>query len=180
VSESSLPRENLQPAARVRFEPMRVADLDEVLAIEHLSFPTPWSRAAYHRELVTNGYATYIVGRLDGRVVSYGGMWVILDEAHITNIAVHPDWRRAGLGRLTMAALEARAVELGATRITLEVRVSNITARRLYEGLGYRGTGVRRNYYSDTREDAIVMWKDLVPPSGSAVEDAEPSGDGGR
>ncbi|RJQ09255.1 MAG: ribosomal-protein-alanine N-acetyltransferase [Bacillota bacterium] len=159
---------------------MKVTDLDEVLAIEHLSFPTPWSRAAYHRELVTNGYATYVVGRLDGRVVSYGGMWVILDEAHITNIAVHPDWRHAGLGRLTMAVLEAKAVELGAVRITLEVRVSNITARRLYDGLGYRGTGVRRNYYSDTREDAIVMWKDLVPPVGTAGEGVEPDGDGGQ
>lgn len=150
---------------KITFDSMRVADLDEVLAIEHQSFTTPWSRAAYHRELVTNGYATYIVGRYAGRVISYGGMWVILDEAHITNIAVHPDHRGLGVGRLTMHALQSKAAELGATRMTLEVRVSNLTARHLYESLGFRGTGVRRNYYSDTHEDAIVMWKDLVPPA---------------
>jgi ribosomal-protein-alanine N-acetyltransferase len=148
---------------RVKFEPMRVRDLDEVLAIERISFPTPWSREAYHRELIVNDYACYIVGRLDGVVVSYGGMWVVLDEAHVTNIAVRPEYRGHGVGRLTMAALEARARELGASRMTLEVRVSNAEARRLYEGLGYRSTGIRRNYYSDTREDAIVMWKDLSP-----------------
>ncbi|HCJ09762.1 MAG TPA: ribosomal-protein-alanine N-acetyltransferase [Clostridiales bacterium] len=146
---------------RLRFEPMQVRDLDEVLAIERVSFTTPWSRAAYHRELLLNGCATYLVGRLDGRVVSYGGMWVVLDEAHVTNLAVHPDYRRGGVGRVTMLALEQRARELGARRMTLEVRVSNTPARRLYEKLGYRGTGIRRNYYTDTREDAIVMWKDL-------------------
>lgn len=150
-------------ADEVRFEPMRVRDLDEVLAIEQASFPTPWSRAAYHRELMVNGYATYIVGRVAGRLATYGGMWVVLDEAHITNIAVHPDFRGRGLGRLTLAALEEKARELGASRMTLEVRVSNYVARRLYEKADFRGTGVRRNYYSDTREDAIVMWKDLAP-----------------
>jgi len=149
------------PLDRIRFEPMRVRDIDDILTIEHQSFPTPWSRMAYHRELVVNDYATYLVGRLNNHIVSYGGMWVVLDEAHVTNIAVRPDHRRSGLGRLTMLALEAKALELGASRMTLEVRASNLEARRLYEGLGYRGTGVRRNYYSDTHEDAIVMWKDL-------------------
>lgn len=148
---------------QVRFEAMRLRDLDEVLAIEHSSFPTPWSRASYHRELVVNGYATYLVGRIDGRLASYGGMWVVLDEAHITNIAVHPQFRGRGLGWLTLTALEARARELEASRMTLEVRVSNHVARRLYEKAGFRGTGVRRNYYSDTGEDAIVMWKDIAP-----------------
>jgi ribosomal-protein-alanine N-acetyltransferase len=155
---------------RIRIEPMRVRDLDEVLLIEQTSFPTPWSRLAYHRELMVNDYATYLVGRLDGRIVSYGGMWVILDESHITNIAVHPDYRRLGVGRLTMLALESKARELGASRKTLEVRTSNLEARRLYEGLGYHGTGVRRNYYSDTHEDAIVMWKDLGPPEAVPTE----------
>lgn len=168
------------PPLRVRFEPMRVTDLDEVLAIEQASFPTPWSRAAYHRELVTNGYATYIVGRAGGRVVSYGGMWVVLDEAHVTNVAVHPARRNAGLGRQTMLALEEKARELGACRMTLEVRVSNMAARYLYESLGFRGTGVRRNYYSDTHEDAIVMWKDLVPAESEGTAEGDgPSGAGG-
>ncbi len=160
---------------------MRVPDLDEVLAIEHLSFTTPWSRAAYHRELVTNGYAAYLVGRLDGRVVCYGGMWVILDEAHVTNIAVHPDFRNSGVGRLMMRALERKALELGAYRMTLEVRASNFPARHLYESLGFRGTGVRRNYYSDTHEDAIVMWKDLAQPApaGPPEGEAAPGDEGG-
>ncbi len=155
---------------------MRVSDLDEVLAIEHASFSTPWSRAAYHRELVINGYATYLVGRVDGRIISYGGMWVILDEGHITNIAVHPGFRECGVGRLTMLALEEKALALGACRMTLEVRVSNTAARRLYEHLGYRGTGVRRHYYSDTHEDAIVMWKDLAPAPETVGDPGEGSG----
>lgn len=172
------PPERRRLDGALRFEGMRVTDLDEVLAIEEVSFPTPWSRAAYHRELVTNGYATYVVGRLDGRLVAYGGMWVILDEAHVTNIAVHPDFREAGLGRLTMRVLEEKARELGALRMTLEVRVSNLPARRLYEALGYRGTGVRRNYYSDTHEDAIVMWKDIDPGSRSRPSPGdEPTGE---
>lgn len=164
------------PLDKVCFEPMRVTDLDEVLAIENRSFTTPWSRAAYHRELVTNGYAAYIVGRLGGKVVSYGGMWVILDEAHITNIAVHPNLRNRGLGRLTMLALERKAAELGASRMTLEVRVSNAVARHLYESLGFRGTGIRRNYYSDTHEDAIVMWKDIAPSENGRVGGGPSSG----
>lgn len=168
----------------LRYEAMRVADLDEVLAIEQASFSTPWSRAAYHRELITNGYATYLIGRLDGHVITYGGMWVILDEAHVTNIAVDPGFRARGAGRRTMAALEERAAQLGASRMTLEVRVSNLAARRLYEALGYHGTGVRRNYYSDTHEDAMVMWKDLgPPPSGGRPSGGGPSGgrpNGGR
>ncbi len=165
------------PLHRLRFEAMRIPDLDDVLAIENASFPTPWSRAAYHRELVNNGYATYLVAKIDGRVVSYGGMWVILDEAHVTNIAVHPDFRNLGVGRLTMTALERKARELGACRMTLEVRVSNAAARHLYESLGFRGTGVRRNYYSDTREDAIVMWKEFLA-SGEAGPGAHERGPG--
>jgi ribosomal-protein-alanine N-acetyltransferase len=171
------PETDIDLARRMRFEPMRLGDLDEVMGIEVLSFPTPWSRAAYQRELITNGYAAYLVGRLDGRIISYGGMWVILDEAHITNIAVHPDFRERGVGGQAMAALEEKARALGACRITLEVRVSNTGARHLYERLGYRGTGVRRNYYSDTREDAIVMWKDLAAcgeVSGDGDDDGRP------
>ncbi len=156
----------MSDAGAIRFEPMRVTDLDEVLAIENRSFSTPWSRAAYHRELVTNGYATYMVGRLDDALVAYAGMWVILDEAHITNIAVNHAYRGRGIGRLAMLALEQKALELGAIRMTLEVRVSNTAARHLYETIGFRGTGVRRDYYSDTHEDAIVMWKDLIPDPG--------------
>lgn len=171
MSEGKLPEAPSPPPAvlsRLRFEPMRVTDLDEVMDIEQASFTTPWSRGAYHRELTANGYATYLVGRIGGRVVAYGGMWVILDEAHITNIAVHPDWRNLGVGRRMMAALERKAADLGAARITLEVRVSNLPARHLYEKLGYRATGLRRDYYTDTHEDAIVMWKDLAPADGGA------------
>jgi len=164
------------PLGRIRFEPMRVRDLNAVMAIEEASFSTPWSRAAYHRELIVNGYATYLVGRLDGRLVSYGGMWVVLDEAHVTNIAVHPEYRRAGVGRLTMKTLERRALQLGASRMTLEVRVSNHAARRLYDSLGFRGTGIRRNYYSDTREDAIVMWKDLAGAGDDETDGHVPDG----
>jgi len=139
--------------------PMREGDLDQVLEIEALSFPIPWSRYAFASELKENAFAYYLVCQDGEQVVGYAGMWVILDEAHITNVAVHPDHRRRGVGQMLMLALEEAALARGATRITLEVRVSNTAAQQLYEMLGYRRTGVRRAYYTDNKEDALIMWK---------------------
>ncbi|MBT9259214.1 MAG: ribosomal protein S18-alanine N-acetyltransferase [Clostridiales bacterium] len=142
---------------------MTVADLPEVLAIERASYPTPWSERAFRSELMHNSYGHYLVALYEGKVVGYAGMWIVLDEAHITNIAVHPDYRGRGFGHLILSEMEKRAVEQGCTRMTLEVRPSNHVARRLYQRHGFVARGIRKGYYSDTQEDAIIMWKDRLP-----------------
>lgn len=140
---------------------MRLSDLDDVVEIERLSFLTPWSRDAFRDELTNNARAEYLVVRNDdGAAVAYGGFWLIFDEAHVTNIAVHPSFRRKGIGRCLMVALMGAALAKGARRMTLEVRVSNRPAQELYRQLGFASAGVRRGYYLDTREDALVMWAD--------------------
>ena len=143
---------------KLRFAVMRVDHLEQVLNIEQKSFPTPWSYQSFYFELTENDFAFYVVALANGIVAGYAGMWLVLDESHITNVAVHPDYRGCGLGRAIMNDLLARAVVLGAARITLEVRVSNKTARGLYKSLGFVEKGFRRKYYSDNNEDAIIMW----------------------
>ena len=139
------------------FQVMLPEHIDQVVAIEMLSFPTPWTRRAFQFELAENDFAFYIVALLDGRVVGYAGMWLVLDEGHITNVALHPDFRGGGNGRLLMTELLTRAAVMGASKITLEVRVSNRIARSLYRSLGFMDMGIRRKYYSDNDEDAIIM-----------------------
>lgn len=150
---------------QISIEQMTVDDLDRVLEIEVLSYPTPWSRRAFQSELSENSYAHYYVAKHEGQIVGYFGMWVILDEAHITNIAVHPDYRRHRIGRRMLEFSFDRAKEFGATRMTLEVRVSNIPAQTLYRKLGFVERGIRKGYYTDTNEDAIIMWKDNLGPA---------------
>jgi ribosomal-protein-alanine N-acetyltransferase len=146
----------------IQIEPMRVRDLDAVLAIERASFPTPWSRYAYLSELLENDRAYYVVAKThDRRVAGYIGMWLVIDEGHITTIAVHPLHRGRGVGRQLLEAAEAIARERGALRITLEVRVSNAVAHSLYQKMGYVDAGIRPGYYRDNNEDAIIMWKEL-------------------
>lgn len=161
-----------EPRVRVRLEDvlvteMRHADVDQVAAIERSSYATPWTPRAFNAELRDNAYAHYIVARLDGRVVGYAGMWVLLDEAHVTNIAVREDFRRRGIGDLLLSELERRAAARGAARMTLEVRPSNVVAQHLYRKHGFYACGRRRGYYQDTGEDAIIMWKDGLQPEGS-------------
>lgn len=143
---------------------MTVSDLNEVMQIERLSFPTPWSRGAFISELVSNKYAEYITARMANRIVGYAGMWLILDEAHVTNIAVHPEFRAMKIGHRILTALEQRALEAGMHYMTLEVRVSNEVAQNLYKKHGFVAHGIRPGYYRDTNEDALIMWKKLVGP----------------
>ncbi len=149
---------------QIKIEPMSLKDLDRVMEIETRSYPTPWSRRAFVSEVTDNSYAYYYVARLGDLIVGYVGMWVILEEAHITNIAVDPDYRRLGIGRLMLETMFDRAREHGATRMTLEVRVSNISAQNLYKKLGFAERGIRKGYYTDIHEDAIIMWKDDLGP----------------
>lgn len=139
---------------------MTLEDLDAVLAIEVVSFSSPWSRNSFVSELTLNPRATYIVAEMDGEIVGYAGMWVIFDEAHVTTIAVKPEARRKGIGETLMRSLAMVASLAGAARATLEVRVSNIRAQSLYEKLGFKKAGLRKRYYQDNGEDAIIMWKE--------------------
>ncbi|MEW6663138.1 MAG: ribosomal protein S18-alanine N-acetyltransferase [Bacillota bacterium] len=134
-------------------------DLDWILEIESCSFPSPWSRASFLNEIYFNEFATYLVCCYGEKVVGYAGMWVILDEAHITNVAVHPDFRGKGIGLKLMTSLIELGITNGAVRFTLEVRRSNAIAQSLYNKLGFKTTGVRKGYYSDNKEDALIMWK---------------------
>ncbi len=146
-----------RPPLRLRIEAMRLTDLPAVYAIELASFTTPWPPHAYRSELETNRMATYLVVRAADELVGYAGMWVMVDEAHITTFAVHPAWRRRRVGERLLLALLDLALERRAREATLEVRLSNLPARRLYEKYGFRPVGIRPNYYSDDREDALIM-----------------------
>jgi [ribosomal protein S18]-alanine N-acetyltransferase len=145
------------PPVRVRIEPMTVHDLAEVQSIEHASFSTPWPPNAYRSELETNRLAHYLVARIDGAVVGFAGIWLMVDEAHVTTFAVAPGWRRRRIGERLLIALLDLAIERRANEATLEVRLSNLAARRLYEKYGFRPVGLRPRYYSDDNEDALIM-----------------------
>jgi ribosomal-protein-alanine N-acetyltransferase len=146
-----------RPPLRVVIEAMRLDDLPAIHRIELASFTQPWPEHAYQSELETNRLAHYLVVRAADRVVGYGGMWVMVDAAHITTLAIHPAWRRQRIGERLLLAFIDLAVDLGAVEATLEVRLSNIAARRLYEKYGFRPVGLRPNYYSDDHEDALIM-----------------------
>ena len=138
---------------------MTMEQLDEVMLIEEECFPTPWSRASFEKELKENVYAYYFTAELDGKIAGYGGMWHIVNEGHITNIAVTESARRQGVGQKLVDALFAKGRELEMIGMTLEVRISNYKAQRLYSRNGFKPEGIRKNYYDDTREDAVIMWK---------------------
>lgn len=147
-----------------RLRPMTMEDIPQIVAIEKVSFPTPWSAYAFTCELCDNEFARYLVIVKDTypwTVLGYGGMWLICDEAHITNIAVSPAFRGQGLGKLLMEGMIAEAKARGMKRMTLEVRVSNHTAQKLYRNLNFVSAGIRPGYYVDTNEDALIMWKEL-------------------
>ena len=149
-----------RPPVKIVIEAMRLEDLEEVERIEQASFSTPWPPNAYRSELMTNRLASYLVARAAGRIVAYGGMWLMVDEAHITTFAVHPAWRRQKLGERLLLAFLDLARDRHAREATLEVRLSNVAARRLYEKYGFRPVGLRPRYYSDNNEDALIMTTD--------------------
>jgi ribosomal-protein-alanine N-acetyltransferase len=136
---------------------MQPGDLDQVVAIERLSFTMPWSRAAFLYEMEQNQVARCYVMRDGGRVLGYICLWEVADEMHITNIAVHPEERRRGIGRAMLGQVLAEARQRALRLVVLEVRPSNVEARALYESFGFRVVGRRRGYYYDTGEDALVM-----------------------
>ncbi len=147
----------------VRIQPMTVSHLNEILEIEKTLFPTPWTRRMFEEELGRSSPVTYAVaGVWAGRVIGYTIAWFLLDEVHLVNIAVHEKWQRRGVGSFLLNHLIDGACTAGATVITLEVRRSNTVAQEFYGGYGFKKIAVRRGYYSDNREDAVLMAMDLV------------------
>lgn len=155
-------------------EPMQPDDVATVAAIERTIFTLPWSSNAFGYELRANPLSHYFVARtrtverrhdergMDPSIVGYGGFWMMMDEAHVCTLGVHPDWRERGVGELLLSEMIVAAARLGASHLTLEVRVSNLPAQRLYEKYGFAPVGVRKAYYSDNQEDALIMTTDTI------------------
>lgn len=145
----------------VSVEPMRRGDIPFVSAIERRCYVIPWHENAYYTEL-SNRSACYLVARLEGCVVGYAGMWVIVDEAHITTVAVAPEQQGKKIGERLLQGLLEESILHGATRATLEVREHNVVAQNLYRKYGFREAAIRKNYYTDNQENALVMWVDDI------------------
>lgn len=147
--------------AEINIRVMIASDLDDVVCVEQAAFSTPWSRNAFAEEL-TNDLAHYLVVLEADKLVGYAGFWLVLDEAHVTNIALMPKCQGHGMGSLLLEHMIAQAKMLGAVSMTLEVRPSNTPARRLYARRGFVERGVRPNYYAELGEDALIMWLDKL------------------
>lgn len=143
---------------RLSIVPMVSSDISAVTQIERASFSTVWPSDAFYNELSTNKLAHYFVGRIDDRLVAYGGIWAILEDSHITTLAVDPEYRGRGFGEIVLLRLVDEALERGAAWMTLEVRESNAVAQGLYRKYGFTTVTMRRGYYSDDNESALVMW----------------------
>ena len=141
---------------------MTAADVDAVCAIEEATFARPWSRVSIENEL-TNSCARYVVLRRSGETVGYAGMWLVIDEAHVTNVAIRKDLRGQGLGEKLTRALIQLAADSGMIWMTLEVRRSNAAAQGLYRKLGFVDVGWRKRYYEDNGEDALLMGLEHLP-----------------
>ena len=157
-------------ASEIIIRRMTMADVDGVAAVEAATFPTPWSRDAFASEM-NNVAARYLVAEKDGRVIGFAGAWIILDESHITNIAVYKEERGQGIGRKLTEGLMQYLSNLGAAYATLEVRKSNEVAQNLYKSLGFIKLGVRKRYYEDNGEDALIMVCDHMPEADPDFEE---------
>jgi ribosomal-protein-alanine N-acetyltransferase len=142
----------------VQLVPLRRRHLRSVLRIESQVYPRPWSLTLFLSELNLRTGRAYVAARIAGSVVGYAGLMLQLDEAHVTTIAVDPAWQRCKVGSRMLVHLARSARAEGARHLTLEVRVSNTRAQAMYEKFGFVEAGIRKDYYTDVREDAIVMW----------------------
>ena len=147
----------LDPASLELARAELTRDLDGILAVDEATFDRPWTRAMYEWEWTHSDVARFYAARHDEAVIAYCAGWVIFDELHINNLAVHPSWRRRGVASTLLGFVLRAAAAEGATRATLEVRRSNEPARRLYERSGFHQEGVRKNYYTDPVEDALIL-----------------------
>lgn len=144
----------------IEFARMNIEDVDRVIHIEKCCFTIPWTRSMFLEEL-ENSLANYTVIKYFGSIVGYAGMWFVCDEAHITNIAIDPKYQRKGLGRNLLSNIIGIAQDNGIIKMTLEVRYSNLAAKQLYTQFHFVECGIRKKYYEDNHEDALIMWRDL-------------------
>lgn len=140
--------------------PMIIDDVDEVYIVEEDCFVDPWSKDSIRKEL-KNNLARYLVAQLDNKIVGYVGVWFVVDEGHITNVAVHSDYRGKKIGDRLVKEMVELCKENNLVAMTLEVRASNTVAQNLYRKYGFKMGGIRKEYYSDNKEDAIIMWNQL-------------------
>ncbi|MDQ2725574.1 MAG: ribosomal protein S18-alanine N-acetyltransferase [Actinomycetota bacterium] len=153
----------------VHLVPLRRRHLRSVLRIEAQVYPRPWSLPLFMSELNLRTSRAYIAARVEGVIVGYAGIMLAGEEAHVTTIAVDPAWQRHKVGSRLMARLVRSAMEQGARHLTLEVRMSNLGAQAMYRRFGFEPAGVRKNYYAETKEDALIMWAyDLHSPVATA------------
>ena len=152
---------------------MQFRDVKQVAALEAATFARPWSEQSFHREVLENSVARYMVADLDGEIVGYAGAWVVMDECHITNLAVAEKERGKGYGSRLLDAVTRYAANLGAVWADLEVRVSNETAQRLYRRAGFTVLGKRKKYYEDNGEDALLMVCERLPEADPDFEEEE-------
>ncbi|NIA14368.1 MAG: ribosomal protein S18-alanine N-acetyltransferase [Nitrospiraceae bacterium] len=152
---------NASPRPSLTFTRLEKSHIPEIMPIEREAYPEPWTIGMFHQDAVSPS-ACFYVAHLDGQLVGYVGMWVVIDEAHITSVTVHQAYRRRGLGRMLLEYILNVARHLGLSHATLEVRETNIAAQRLYYSMGFQHVGRRKEYYSKTREDAIIMLKELA------------------
>lgn len=146
----------------VSYRAMVPKDIPAVVKIEEESFATPWTKESFEHEMTGNEYAHYIVAAVDEEVIGHCGLWIILDECHITNVAVRKHLRGHHIGEGLMREAIAQCKKLNVRLMTLEVRMSNLPAKNLYKKLGFQEGGIRKNYYTDDHEDALVMWVEFT------------------
>ena len=143
----------------VSYRKMTEADIDGVLKIEQEAFSLPWTRDAFVQEMTTNLHAYYVVAEnSEGKIVGFCGMWIVVDESHITNVAVTEQLKGQGIGEGLMREAIRVSKESGVVLMTLEARVSNTVAQNLYRKLDFQNGGIRKGYYTDNQENALVMW----------------------
>ena len=140
--------------------PAEAKDVESIAEIEKICFATPWTADAVYKEITSNPLAHYVIAEIDGVVTGYVGFWQILDEGHITNVAVRPEYRGNHIGSALIAIMIEIGSSLGITRYTLEVRSSNEPAKALYRNFDFKEAGLRKGYYEDNGEDAVIMWRD--------------------
>ena len=152
----------MPPEMLVHIVPMRRRHLRAVVRIEAETHPRPWSLSLFMSEMALRTSRVYFVARVDGLVVGYVGLMMSADEGHITTLAVDPNWHRRKIGTRLLLAATREAVRREAAALTLEVRMSNTAAQNLYRAFGFKPAGVRKNYYVETNEDALIMWAEDV------------------
>ena len=141
-------------------EQMKENDIDGVFEVEKNCFEDYWSKDSFKKEL-SNKLAKYLVAKVDNKVVGYVGIWFVVDEGHITNVAVHEDYRGQKIGDQLIKELVEVCKNNKIASMTLEVRASNVVAQNLYKKYGFKMAGIRKEYYSNNKEDAIIMWNDI-------------------